>query len=318
MTWRVLLVAAAIAISLRGELLPIRAYSTADGLASDHIDCILPDSRGFLWICTPEGLSRFDGYRFTNYTADDGLPHNAVTAVLETRSGALLVGTRRGIARIDPTGHGSRWSAYTPEHEPAANSVTALYESRDGKIWCATRRALFEWDGAGSFRRRELPLAPLEEIADLTEDQNGVVWIATSAGVRVLDGHAERTLLAGTKIGHVLAGAQGRMWVTADDGVALIEQGRVTKRYGAKSGLAGHFATTLAESPDETLWIGTDWGISRLRLGAAEPLVLNNIRREQGLTDRQINAVAIDQATASPTDFPRTACGRCSKTGTAE
>jgi hypothetical protein len=33
-----------------------------------------PDSRGFLWFCTNEGLSRFDGYGFTNYSTDQGLP----------------------------------------------------------------------------------------------------------------------------------------------------------------------------------------------------------------------------------------------------
>jgi hypothetical protein len=39
---------------------------------------------GFLWFCTGEGLSRFDGYRFTNYTTDQGLPAAAVNDLLET------------------------------------------------------------------------------------------------------------------------------------------------------------------------------------------------------------------------------------------
>ncbi|WP_219341191.1 hypothetical protein, partial [Nevskia soli] len=70
MVWRpglLMSVAAALVLKgqvLKGDVLPIRAYSAADGLAADRVTCSLPDTRGFLWFCTPEGLSRFDGYRF--------------------------------------------------------------------------------------------------------------------------------------------------------------------------------------------------------------------------------------------------------------
>ena len=43
------------------ERLPLKAYTTADGLPNNAINKIVPDSRGFLWFCTDEGLSRFDG-----------------------------------------------------------------------------------------------------------------------------------------------------------------------------------------------------------------------------------------------------------------
>src|ERR1035438_3800423 len=36
--------------------LPLRIYTTADGLARDAVNCIVPDARGFLWLCTAEGL----------------------------------------------------------------------------------------------------------------------------------------------------------------------------------------------------------------------------------------------------------------------
>jgi len=55
------------------------------------------DSRGFLWFCTQEGLSRFDGYSFTNYGVDQGLPHPTVNDFLETRNGELWVGTNGGL-----------------------------------------------------------------------------------------------------------------------------------------------------------------------------------------------------------------------------
>ena len=75
---------------LLAERLPIQAYTTAEGLANNHVKRIRSDSRGFLWLCTDEGLSRFDGHSFTNYTVRDGLPHPWVNDLLGTRERRLL------------------------------------------------------------------------------------------------------------------------------------------------------------------------------------------------------------------------------------
>lgn len=51
-------------VSVQAERLPIKTYTTADGLVSNQICRIVRDSRGYLWFCTEDGLSRFDGYTF--------------------------------------------------------------------------------------------------------------------------------------------------------------------------------------------------------------------------------------------------------------
>ena len=91
-----------ILIAADAEQLPIKTYTTADGLAQNTIHRIVRDSHGFLWFCTSEGLSRFDGYTFTNYGTEQGLPHRMVTDILETRGGLYWVGTYSGLARFDP------------------------------------------------------------------------------------------------------------------------------------------------------------------------------------------------------------------------
>src|SRR5262245_33404913 len=91
--------AAAVAMA---ERLPIKTYTAADGLPRDHIKRIVPDSRGFLWFCTTEGLARFDGYGFVNYGADQGLPSRYVYDFLESRGGIYWVATGRGLCRFNP------------------------------------------------------------------------------------------------------------------------------------------------------------------------------------------------------------------------
>src|SRR5262249_30494570 len=89
-----LLILLAMSTFARAERLPIKTYTPIDGLAHNFINKIVRDSRGFLWFCTGDGLSRFDGYTFTNYGTDQGLPHREVADLLETRSGEYWVATK--------------------------------------------------------------------------------------------------------------------------------------------------------------------------------------------------------------------------------
>ena len=41
-------------------------WTVNEGLAHDQVSCMLKDAFGFLWIGTPNGLSRFDGSTFKN------------------------------------------------------------------------------------------------------------------------------------------------------------------------------------------------------------------------------------------------------------
>lgn len=66
----VLLATLAGALSICAERLPIKIYTSADGLGSSFVNYVMRDSRGFLWICTRDGLSRFDGTRFITYQAE--------------------------------------------------------------------------------------------------------------------------------------------------------------------------------------------------------------------------------------------------------
>ncbi len=53
-------------------------YTTEQGLAQPYIYSLLQDSRGYLWIGTGNGLSRFDGIKFESFTTNDSLADNFI------------------------------------------------------------------------------------------------------------------------------------------------------------------------------------------------------------------------------------------------
>src|SRR5262245_38454945 len=86
------------------ERLPVKAYTTADGLPVDIVLRIKRDARGFLWFCTRDGLSKFDGYQFTNYGKERGLPHPRVNDLIEAADGTYWIATNGGgVSNLNPT-----------------------------------------------------------------------------------------------------------------------------------------------------------------------------------------------------------------------
>jgi ligand-binding sensor domain-containing protein len=72
-------------------------------LPGDEVFRIFQDSHGFIRFCSSEGLSRYDGYQFTNYGVAQGLPHRIITDIVETSSGKYWIATYGGLAKYDPT-----------------------------------------------------------------------------------------------------------------------------------------------------------------------------------------------------------------------
>ena len=82
-----------------------RPLSVADGLVSNEVNCILQDSKGFLWFGTNNGLSRYDGYTFKQYKSNYQHPlffsNNAIRSLAEDQTNGLWVGTLMGLNFID-------------------------------------------------------------------------------------------------------------------------------------------------------------------------------------------------------------------------
>ena len=83
-----------------------KTMDARDGLTSSQVNCILKDSRGYMWFGTPAGLYRFDGYTFRNFQSDsqDGssLNDSYINSIQEMLDGNLLVETSSGYCIYHP------------------------------------------------------------------------------------------------------------------------------------------------------------------------------------------------------------------------
>src|SRR5262245_61383238 len=127
-----------LSIPASSELLPIKTYTTADGLAHNTVNRIVRDSRGFLWFCTEEGLARFDGYTFTNYGTNEGMPHATVNDLLETREGDYWVATGAGLVRFNPRGKPTNRIIYENEANAGTTPLFTIVVPKDTDRYART------------------------------------------------------------------------------------------------------------------------------------------------------------------------------------
>ncbi len=120
-----------------------QAYNVEQGMPSRISIQTFQCSRGYIWIATEEGLSRYDGLQFKNFfssSADStSIRHNHVAAITEDRDGNLWLATHGGgLNRFDPrTG---RFEAFfhQPEEEknPAPYRYRCLYyDEQEHCLW---------------------------------------------------------------------------------------------------------------------------------------------------------------------------------------
>ena len=64
-------------------------YNVNDGLPSSETYHVYQDSKGYIWIATDLGVSRFDGYNFENFDIKDGLTDDTVFEIFEDSKGRI-------------------------------------------------------------------------------------------------------------------------------------------------------------------------------------------------------------------------------------
>jgi ligand-binding sensor domain-containing protein len=249
----------AVSAGAHAERLPIKAYTTADGLPHNSVMRIVRDSHGFLWFCTLGGLARYDGYTFVNYGVEQGL-RGSVTDLLETRRGDYWVATLSGLYRFNP--YPSRASSKARKvngkasaatrrlfelhrlgDDEDAQGVNTLHEDRHGTIWAATNGGLYRLTQAnGRWTSGLVDLAPGKRgnqirALELHEDREGTMWVSLpGTGLRRLwpDGRIERYTTLGFpaepspkssdegSVSTMLEDHEGRLWLGTNRGLALL------------------------------------------------------------------------------------------------
>lgn len=188
------LLAASLRPAAAQQLRAARAhYSTDNGLASNAIADMVQDDYGFIWLGTWNGLSRFDGYSFYNYTTGNasGIPHlhNRVLKLYVDRQqniwlrmydGRIFAIDRTTDQIVNPFADISGSENFHTSYPLMATSAGDVLAAIDG---VGLYKLRLDREG---IRHHVIPTSDLQ-ITCMAEGYQNDIWLGTDKGIHRMD-----------------------------------------------------------------------------------------------------------------------------------
>lgn len=161
---------------LAAQKASFRKYSVLDGLPQSQVRNIVQDSRGYIWISTRNGLSRFDGIEFVNYFRTNGLPDNQVINIFEDNSKFLWTLSVSGLSKYNGNGFDyfplpnefQRWLFHYPPSVDTLNNIFLLGKNPDDNF----RRILIFRDGVYKDYAKSYPVLDTFRVKEFLFDRS--------------------------------------------------------------------------------------------------------------------------------------------------
>jgi ligand-binding sensor domain-containing protein/signal transduction histidine kinase len=268
-------------------------WHVEDGLPQGNVRAIAQAPDRSLMIGTSEGLSSFDGIRFTPFPLHSaGGPKNEpVNSILYSRAGELWIGTDdRGVLLQ----RGQEVVTLSEDNGFHGERIRALHEDKQGNIWVATQNGIERIHDGKIEALYSLGPVSGDLTAPFANDGNGRTFIVTSNGVFLWDGTKTSKFLHDAWLGHASAiygDDKGTVWVGMASGILKLTSSPNGAYARQEIPVSRGLITALAEDREGNIWAGTRGrGIYRIAPSGSIAAWTAN----EGLADDTIHALYAD------------------------
>ncbi|MGB3080927.1 MAG: two-component regulator propeller domain-containing protein, partial [Saprospiraceae bacterium] len=271
----------------------MRSFNINDGLVSNQVRGFYQDKKGFLWIMTWEGLSRYDGYAFRNYTLAEGLAHPLINDMIEGKDGRIFIAENDG--SVDVILKGEIQPSLRKKY---SKSINRLSRQTDGRI-------LASLDHSGVFLFTEDTVITLNKtqeffsVTDVLVDNNYYFVCGDKSGVM----HEDHTFICVWPdslfpYSGILKENQDRMWVGTYKGLRWVYLTGAADKINKLSLTAYDRApwgrwiiNDIMQSSEGSIWIAALGGLIQIRPDQSWRVY----NRKDGLPNDNITSVFEDR-----------------------
>lgn len=253
------------------------------GLLHNYIDDIYSDNKGFIWIATSNGLSRFDGYEFVHYNMYSqpiSLKSNFIKKICEDNFSRLWIASENGIDILDLT---INKPTELPQIKDFANKECFnIINDSKGDLWIITQNNVYNivFTKEGNIKEiKSLSLEILRENNSVTtiKEINGEIWIGYNGNISKVCKQPNSNLQLSevfkqnpfetSTIIHCILQKDRNVWIGTNRGLYKYHLDNNTiNRYRHEennpTSLSQSFITDIAIGPNQEIIIGTLMGIN--------------------------------------------------------
>jgi len=286
-SFRLLLVSLLFSIQVFSQQYNFINYSVEQGLVQSQVSALCQDHKGYIWIGTLGGVSKFDGVNFQNFSTKDGLLNNQINAIYKDSKNRLWYGTMGGVSIKE----GKKFKNLAFKHELNNYFVISITEDIKGNIWFST-------DGGGvvKYNGKELSYFKIREnknsnyVRHIFCDKNNKKWLSTRNGIFTIDQQGEiKDTIRDVNATQVFVEDNGNFWCsTFGDGIihATVD---TSYKLTTKDGLINNHIRAFIKKSDHSLWLVSKSGVSKLNRRG-----IKNFTQKDGLKNHNIKTIIED------------------------
>ncbi|MFN8305804.1 MAG: two-component regulator propeller domain-containing protein [Ferruginibacter sp.] len=273
-------------------------YTANDGLVANSVRTIIQDRKGFIWIGTREGISKYDGNLFTSFTTANGLSDNLVNDFFESENGTLYIATNDGTVVI------ADGNKLTPCIRAPGTIINRFFRTTNGRVLVST-----DHHGLAEFRNNQLhaisqpfPHSVYGEIINLNDS---LLLVAGDSSLDVISNRYALYSSSGITNGNftdyqLFIDSRKRIWAGAYSGLQQIawpvEKGQQLRFIPLPPAfhipeLTKNTITAIFEDKEQVCWIGTSKGLVRIDPDGSHQV----FTKQDGLADDFISCIFQDR-----------------------
>ena len=283
------LIFASTSVKAQQEPIKFTHLSFKEGLAQSPIATIVKDSKGFIWLGSWKGLTRYDGYTFRTFNHNNHDPksisNNRVNAIVEDKVGQLWIGTSNGLNIYNPATEVFK-RVDIRDVKGGRNYISSVLIDSYQNAWVAT------FDGVKQVDTQKWTLKELVGLKDTTvnslysavtfilfQDQTKKIWVGSKNGVKVFDPKTKKILslpngianskeLMAAKIIVIKQDRSGKLWFGSETSGLFrydpkTDQLQTFKQQEADGrSILSNWIRDIYVYDQQQIWIGTRNGLS--------------------------------------------------------
>ena len=253
-----------------------------DGLPQSSVYCMYQDAKGFIWVGTTNGLSRYDGYAFRHFKFSQGNPHsinsNEMLSMAEDSLGNLLVGTPNGLNIYDPkTERFKEAPLVTGDGSEPYRFVKTILKARNNIVWTGSSKGLLRFNTAKQVLEKiKIPETNPGSVTALFEAADGTLWLGIGRALVCWNPSSNKisplpqALLNNpaynkSAINRIIQDKAGNTWIATErNGLMVLDASRQQVLNFESSGSEGRVMNDVVRDvvvKASDVWVGTRNGV---------------------------------------------------------